>query len=202
MPVLEAQVGFVARRAAAGGHPAGRQDAQDLIQDVLVELLRNEARELRRWSPERGLSLEGFARLVARRYAMRRLFRGRRELTEATEPERIEAHRASADDRVEHRDELGAVLDVLEEHMGPRDRELFTRLFLEEERSADVAEDLGMTMAALKKWRSRLYQRARSAADRIRADPSLRARIAYEDRVSPKPRGAPTNLDKVGDTDA
>lgn len=197
LPVVHAQVVAVTRRAPPV-RSAIRREVQDLVQDVLVELLRNDAQELRRWSPERGLTLEGFARLVARRFATKRILGRRPEPTEATEPAVIEARATAADaDRVAHRDELDAILDGLYAQMTPRDRELFSRLFLEEQAPATVVEQLGITPAALKKWRSRLYQRAREQAEKIRRGPSLRDRLAQEKSMSPPGDGEPTKLVKA-----
>lgn len=202
MPVLQTQVAAVARRVTGSVGRTSRHSVQDLLQDVLVELLRNDAQELRRWDPARGLTLEGFARLVARRFALRRLLRGRPEPVDATEPDVLEVrYGGTSDDRVEHRDELDAVLGALDAEMTPRDRDLFRRLFLEEQSSAAVAEAMGMSAAALKKWRSRLYQRARGVAERIRQGPSLRAKIAHEKGVSPSDESGPTTGTKPPNRD-
>ncbi len=192
LPVLQAQVVAVARRTPQWRGHDSRREVSDVVQDVLVELLRNGAQELRRWDPERGLSLEGFVRLVARRYAQRRFYRGRDDRVEPVEPEVLEAHQPAGDhDRVAHRSELGAVLRALYAEMSPRDHELFRRIFLEEQPPAEVAAQLQMTAGALKKWRSRLYQRARRIAEKTRQAPSLRAVITQGDRMSPLAGSAP-----------
>ncbi len=194
MPVLEAQVAAVARRVPARTGRDPRREVADLLQDVLVELFRNHAQELLRWDPERGLSLEGFVRLVARRHALRKLLRGRPERLEPTEPDVLEMHQGGSKvDPVEERDLLGALVGQLNEEMNPRDRELFVRLFLEEQPSSTVAAQMDMTPVALKKWRSRMYQRARAIADKLAAGPSLRAMLAQKNRVSLSAASGPTN---------
>lgn len=194
MPVLEAQVASVARRAPSRVGRDSRREVCDLLQDVLVELFRNQAQELRRWDPERGLSLEGFVRLVARRHALRKLLRGKPERLESTEPEVLESHHAAQrHDAIEERDLLDAVLRQLHKDMSPRDVELFQRLFLEEQSSATVAEQMNMTPVALKKWRSRMYQRTRAIADKLHEGPSLRAELARKNRMSLSAESGPTN---------
>jgi len=69
IPVIRMQISLLLRHMTPGRDI--RQELCDLQQDVLVELLRARAQELRRWDPDVGLSLEGFVRLVTRRYVAR-----------------------------------------------------------------------------------------------------------------------------------
>jgi RNA polymerase sigma-70 factor (ECF subfamily) len=163
VPVVRAQLSAIAARL--GG--TASSEIADLVQDVLVELWRNELQELRRWDPARGLSLPSFVRLVARRLAMRRLDRRYKAeaLAAATAPDVIEAFGERVP--VAERDELDDLLRALYAELGPRDRELFERLFLEQQESAEVAAALGMSGDALKKWRSRFYARASAIAARL-----------------------------------
>lgn len=169
LPLLKAQIAGVLGRVH-GTVP--ESDLRDLLQDAFVELLRNGARELRRWSPERGLTLDAFVRLVARRHVLRRLGRIDRErrLLEATDPELLDAF-AAPSGSAQFRDELDALLGALYAELGPRDRELFERLFLQQQDSAEVAMALGMSADALKKWRSRFYARAARIAARLEQHP-------------------------------
>lgn len=174
VPVVQTQVGLVLARMH-GTVPEA--DLRDLVQDTLVELLRNGAQELRRWQPDRGLSLDAFVRLVARRFVLRRVGRlGRdRRVQEATDPELLDAF-AGRHPSPQVTDELDAILGALYEELGPRDRELFERLFLEQQDPADVAAALGMSADALKKWRSRFYARATSVAARLDREPLSKVR--------------------------
>lgn len=165
VPILNAQIGAVLVRMRG---VVAEVDLRDLVQDTLVELLRGGAQELRRWQPSRGLSLDAFVRLVARRFVLRRLDRlGReRRAVEATDPDVLDAFTARHPSP-QIKDELDAILEVLYAELGPRDRELFERLFLEQQEPRDVAAALGMSADALKKWRSRFYARASSIAARL-----------------------------------
>lgn len=171
LPVVRMQVSLLLRHM--GGPRAISADRQDLCQDVLVELFRKGAQELRRWDPEAGLSLEGFVRLVARRFVARRICRqGKRyERFLATAPDALDAvSPPPQDDEVERRDQLDAVLGELHAQMSPRDQVLFMRLFVEQQPSAAVAQELGMSIDALKKWRSRMYARVDRIATRLRSE--------------------------------
>jgi DNA-directed RNA polymerase specialized sigma24 family protein len=170
-PLLHAQISALLGRASAGRTRVRTSDAQDLLQDVLVELFRNRLQELRRWHPDRGLTLEGFVRLVARRFVVRRMRRlGRIDgRTDPADPDVLEAFETATHDgmRLESRDRLQVVLGALWGELGARDRELFERLFLAQEPPADVAAALSMSADALKKWRSRFYARATAIAERV-----------------------------------
>src|SRR5688572_1627730 len=118
-------------------------DVADLVQDVLVALLRSDGRALRRWDPTRGRTLESFVRLVTRRHVTR-LFKYRRRnpwSETPIDPTELEVSDDSTEARrVEAWDELDRVLDRLRSVMGVRDHALFELLFVEELQPADVAE--------------------------------------------------------------
>lgn len=197
LPVLKHQVAAVTRRASTRGS-GFRREVQDVVQDIFVELLRDGAKELRRWDPSRGLTLEGFARLVARRFATRRIMGRKPEPADPTEPALLEAtFGGSTTNTVEHRDELDVILEGLYAQMTPRDEELFRRLFLEEQSPATVTAQMDITPAALKKWRSRLYQKARDVAQKVRSGPTLRDTLVRENRMSPSDGLAPTTTSKA-----
>lgn len=174
LPVLRAQLGAMLLRMRGS---ISAVDLRDLIQDTLVELLRNGGQELRRWDPARGLSLDAFVRLVARRFGFRRLDRLGRDhgLVESTDPDVLDAF-ATRHGSPQGRDELDGLLTALYAEMGVRDRELFERLFLEQQDPADVAAALDMSADALKKWRSRFYARAAATAARLDSEPRTKDR--------------------------
>ena len=67
LDAIQREVAIALHRLAAQRGRDPRQEVQDLVQEVLVSLFEHDARELRRWDPTRGRSLESFVRLVARR---------------------------------------------------------------------------------------------------------------------------------------
>lgn len=163
VPIVRAQLRALCARLGV----TAAQELGDLEQDALVELWRNDLQELRRWDPARGMSLSSFVRLVARRSAMRRLARRFKAeaIAAATAPDVIEAFAGRGPSDV--RDELDELLREVYAELGPRDRELFERLFLEQQESAEVAAALGMSADALKKWRSRFYARVGAISARM-----------------------------------
>jgi RNA polymerase sigma-70 factor (ECF subfamily) len=150
------EVAICLRRRAAS-----HQELMDHVHDVLLALLERDGRELRRWDPSRGRSLESFVRLVARRRVARTL--GRRGLhvaddtTHACEPgdhgweKRLEARRC-----------LDRLFTALAVDMHPRDEQLFELVFVQELEPAAVAARLGMTRLAVNAW---TYRRRKQARD-------------------------------------
>jgi DNA-directed RNA polymerase specialized sigma24 family protein len=67
-PVIQAEVGFALLPLSRSQGRDARHETLDLVQDVLMSLLADDAKQLRRWDPARGSSLEGFVRLIARRH--------------------------------------------------------------------------------------------------------------------------------------
>lgn len=169
LDVIHPEVSACLRRQAWAAGRDPRQDVLDLSQDVLVMLLEHDARELRRWDPERGRNLDNFVRLVARRRVARILDqrRGNPWADVPIDPQDIEDD-PLADERaisvahqLEQRNELGAVLDALYARMGERDLRLFDLLFVQECEPQEVASQLGMTRQAVNAWSYRTRKLAR-----------------------------------------
>src|SRR5688572_8174579 len=75
-PVIRARVGRVLLRRGMFAAGDGPERLQDLVQDVFMELFRDDARVLRAWNPARGLSLANWVGLIAEQRAAA-WFRGR-----------------------------------------------------------------------------------------------------------------------------
>ena len=169
-PVVHARVQRVLRRRVGGG--GSRWDAADLVHEVFLLLLDGEARVLRSWDGSRGLGLEAFVGLVAERETLSFLRSGRRSAwAEAPTQdlwisEAVEGGGVSQLRTVAARQLLGRLLDRLQEKLSPRGYALFEALFVDERDLSEVAQDFGMTHAALYSFRSR----ARSAAVAIAAE--------------------------------
>lgn len=181
--VIHREVLTVLGRHAGRSARDPRQEAHDMIQEVLVTLFEHDARELRRWDPARGRSLDSFVRLVARRRVARILGqrRGNPWAIPPLDPQTIDDDGGGAGDddlvsKLESRDELDALLDALYAHMGPRDVELFDLLFVEERDPAEVAEALGMSRQAVNAWSYRTRKLARRLAEAAREDSVSAAR--------------------------
>ncbi|PRP91716.1 hypothetical protein ENSA5_52960 [Enhygromyxa salina] len=191
LDAVQREVAFVLRRhAAAAGRDPG-QELRDMVQEVLVALFERDAKELRRWDPQRGRSLDSFVRLVARRRVARILGqrRGNPWADVPMDPRSIEDDPA-ADDRaqglarqLEQRNELGALLDALYAKMSARDVELFDLLFVQERDPKQVAEALGMTRQAVNAWSYRTRKLARSLITHTVNPPSSPARRLAKEKV-------------------
>ena len=169
LDVVQREVAFVLRRAVVGQGRDPRQEVRDLVQEVLVSLFENDGRELRRWDPARGRSLDSFVRLVARRKAARILGqrKGNPWADQPVDPQAIDDDELDAEAdallrQLEQREELGSVLDALYARMSDRDFQLFDLLFVEERDPAEVADALNMTRGAVNAWAYRTRKLARA----------------------------------------
>lgn len=169
---VQREVAIALARAAAGtGHDA-RQEVRDLVQDVLLLLFEQDARELRRWDPSRGRALDSFVRLIARR-RIARVLSQRRGNPWALVLVDNELEGSSDDGdaalvaKLENRDELGVVLEALFSRMDDRDHELFELLFVEERDPGEIASLFGLTRGAVNAWGYRIRKFARAFAARV-----------------------------------
>lgn len=179
LPVVAREVGYSLLRRAAATRRDPRQEQHDLVQDVLIVLLANNGRELARWDPQRGRSLDSFVQLITRRRVARTFAGGRNNpwSDEPMAPEDLEHHDDDSRElaALEARNELGGLLQRLHEHMSPRDAELFELVFVDECTPEEVCELMQMTRAALNTWRHRLRKLARQLAP---AQPGAAGRAA------------------------
>lgn len=167
-----------------------RQEVLDLVQDVLVVLFAHDGRELRRWDPERGRTLESFVRLVARRRVARVLGQRRGNpcalhLVEVTQDDLDD----ELEVRVERRDELELVLDGVYAHLDEHDAELFELAFVDELDADEIGRRMGMTAGAVNAWRYRLRKIVRGIAAAVlgpfsggRGQPGVGLRSATDGR--------------------
>jgi RNA polymerase sigma-70 factor (ECF subfamily) len=149
-----------------------RQQIEDFTQEVFVTLFRDDARALRAWVPERGLSLLGYVGMIAEHTTMGLLRSGRRN------PWRDELfvdgeEQASLDttpppDAVLHsRDLLLTVVARMRAELTPKGLELFDRLIVNEEPVEAVCAATGLNRDAVYAWRSRLGKLARKIASEV-----------------------------------
>jgi len=129
------------------------QELRDLAQEVFVTLLEHDARALRRWDPAKGRNLVSFVRMIARRRAIRLIYR-RRQVTALTEADHDDGQ---AEQQLQSRAQLRTLcLDLLR----PRDQPLFELLFVHELEPAEVALRLGISRGAVNAWAYRIRKRA------------------------------------------
>jgi RNA polymerase sigma factor (sigma-70 family) len=168
MPVVQSR----AARALARYRPRsrdGRQDVEDVVQEVFAALFEQEGRVLRHWDPARGLSLRNFVGLVAQRTAHGILRSGKRTPwpDDPMAPIDMEALDEASEDpmpRLNSRAELERLFARLTEELSPRGLELFQRLCVQQEDVRAVAQSTGMTEQAVYAFRKRLERTARDIA--------------------------------------
>lgn len=170
-PTIQWSVGKMLRRwrtGTASGRDL-RQEVEDMVQEVFVELFTKDARTLRRWDPDR-LSLDGFVAYVAR-IRTAAVLRSRRSPWREQPSTPDELPMANVERTPEHdalsQDELRKVHLCLTAGFTPDDARLFDLVFLRQLSPQKVADRVGRTLAAVYKWRSRLYEKARRCRDQV-----------------------------------
>lgn len=161
-PVIQARVArtLLARRSRLGSGRDVRQEVEDLTQDVFLSLFSRDARVLRAWDSERGLSLENFVGLVAERFVVSALRSGKRNLWKESPglPEELDvpSPESGPEAATASREQLGLLLDRLREEVSPLGWRLFDLLFVKELSLAEVKTESGLSDDAVYAWRSRL----------------------------------------------
>lgn len=170
-PILEVRVLRALRRGRAGQaqRREAPQEIEDMVQETFLSLLDDDARALRAWKAELGLSFENFAGLIAERQVASILRSGRRSpwKEEPTEDVGLEASMPTADGpeaRIASREIFQAVLAGLRDELSPRGLMLFEVIVVEQRAVEDVCRDFDMNTEAVYAWRSRLLKRARAIA--------------------------------------
>jgi RNA polymerase sigma-70 factor (ECF subfamily) len=143
-----------------------------MVQDVFLALLDDDARALRAWRPDRGLSLENFVGLLTERRVASILRTGRRSpwTDHPTEHAVLESHAGVSDHdlaEIASRDLLLRLLDGLREALPPRMLRLFYYLWVDELEIPAICEQTGMRREAVYMARSRIAKRARAIAEEL-----------------------------------
>jgi RNA polymerase sigma factor (sigma-70 family) len=166
-PIVQARVArkLLLFRDGRSGERDVRQEVEDLTQEVFLVLFANDARVLRDWQPERGLSLSNFVGLVAERQALS-ILRSRRRSPWSSDPvvdEELDAdaEAPSPEREAVSRDTLEQLLDRLSAELSPLGRRIFDLLLVDEMPVEEAMAETGLSSDALYAWRSRLRKRAR-----------------------------------------
>lgn len=165
-PAIHGRVARVLRRLT----PAWAEDADDVAQAIWVVLLKDDARQLRAYRPERGISLEAYAAMIAEREV-------RNHIARATAAKRGAARRAelsdeiaaataaptpSPEDHVVATDLAESLVEALVLHFPERARNVMTLCFEREESADAAARSLEMPSQQIYNWVFRLRKASRA----------------------------------------
>lgn len=173
-PVIQARAARVLARHRDRRGRGARQELADLAQDILALLFRDDARILRGWHPERGLSLLNYVGLVAEREVAHTLASGRRSPWALDPAEPSDLERASPivegpSAAVETRDLFDQVVRRLREELSPKGLELFRLLVIEEASVDEVCAITQLSADTVYVWKSRLLKRVRALLTELEA---------------------------------
>jgi RNA polymerase sigma factor (sigma-70 family) len=166
-PVIQSRVVRVLLRWSTGiaARRDVRQEVEDFTQEILLKLFADDAKVLRTWQPERGLSLINFVGLVAERQTVSILRNGKRSpwKEDPTLPEDFPPGPPESDSEeiAVSREQLRLVLDRLKEELSPLGWHLFDLVYLQDLSVEEVARQTAMSSDAVYAWRSRLRRLAR-----------------------------------------
>ena len=165
-PVIQARAARALVRRSGGRDRDLQQELGDLTQDVLLLLFRDDARILRAWNAERGLSLLNYVGLVAEREVGHIVRSGRRspwvlEPTADSELDEAPSMASGPESEAGSRDLFERLHARLEAELNPRAMELYELLVVEEVPIPSVCEMTGLSADSAYAWRSRLLKRAR-----------------------------------------
>jgi RNA polymerase sigma factor (sigma-70 family) len=183
-PVIQARVArTLLRRRAAGRGREIRQEIEDLTQEVFVALFEHDGRILRAWDPDKGLSLQNFAGLVAERQVASILRSGRRSpwTEDPTLGEELDRSRISTpptpEGRLGERELYEALLGRLRETLSPKGLQIFELLVVDQAPVEQVCAATGLSTDAVYAWRSRLLKLLRASRIEILSESPTAARM-------------------------
>lgn len=144
------------------------QEADDLTQEVFVALFSRGGRDLLSWEPERGMSLEGFIGLVAKRRVIS-ILRTRRLNPFETPPAPADDEQpepaTAVDQTLIERQQLHELDHMLRARLSELGLEMFYRLYVWEQELDLIAAETGLSKAAVYQWRSRLRTQLRQIVE-------------------------------------
>lgn len=141
--------------------PGRTQEAEDLVQEVWLHLLARDRLVLAQWNPARGLTLRSYVSLVARRRVISRLRLHHARRFRACDPDACDATPGTmpasrVEQRTLSRQWLAKIEAHLRVHTSSRGMDMFRRLFLLEQSTAEIAEATDLSHDAVYQWRRRL----------------------------------------------
>jgi DNA-directed RNA polymerase specialized sigma24 family protein len=173
-PVVRVRVGrTLVRWSGVTRRHLTPHDVEEVAQDVMALLFANNARILRSWDSQRGLSFRNYVGLVTERVATRLLqvrnrqlcFRGtERAIVSETE---VEDSGLGPEALLAAREYVAVLVGRIRHELSPRGGELFELLILDERPVEEVCNLTGLSRDAAYTWRSRLARLARHVAREV-----------------------------------
>jgi RNA polymerase sigma factor (sigma-70 family) len=177
-PAIRASVASVLFRASSSRRDPG-QEVEDVTQTVLLSLFADRGHALLQWDPSRGLDLEGFVRLLARRETTsilrsrrRNPFTERPTLQEDLDQNAVQG--MGIESETISRDMLAALSRAVKDRLSPRGAELFDLMFMKGLPVDEVCAVTGLVPETVYTWKSRLARELREILDEIGHCPSSR----------------------------
>lgn len=158
LPTIHYRVGQILVRS--GWRRRTREHVEDLTQEVLLSLFAHDARALRGWDPERGLSFLGFVRMLTEQKVFRVLRGSRRpwgkEELHDFDPAGDLDEAASIEDRISSQQFAKRVFDSVESRLSDLGRQMFRWLILEQRPVDEICVLAEMKPGAVYVWRNRI----------------------------------------------
>jgi RNA polymerase sigma-70 factor (ECF subfamily) len=159
-PIIHVHVVRLLLRVGASQGRDGRQEVEDFVQEVLSRLFSNGGQPLRRWDPQRGLSLENFVGLLADHEVLS-ILRSRRRNPWTDQPEEEpdipDSGKQSPERLLASKELLGLVLDRTTARLTTELSRLMFQLVIVEERSVEeICAIAEMKPDQVYNWKSRL----------------------------------------------
>jgi RNA polymerase sigma-70 factor (ECF subfamily) len=167
-PVVRARVARVIGRQLGFTHARFSHEVADCTQEVFMFLFTDHAKALRAWDAGRGLSFLNFVGLLAQR-KVAEIVRTRRWRAHSEELVLDDSQLAplqrdeESGEQLSQRELMQRALTHLERTLSLRAREMFERLYVQEQSVEEVCTETGLSADAVYQWRSRLAKAAREA---------------------------------------
>jgi DNA-directed RNA polymerase specialized sigma24 family protein len=172
-PIVRHRVARALRAPRSKREHGSSEDLEDLTQEVWASLFAHEARALRGWREDGGLSLENFVGLMAYRRTVSLLrSRTEREITrsfpDTFDEDEVCAPSSDPEGLAASRELVRQLLARLVPTLTTRERVLFEGLFLRDTAILDLVPE-GTKSNAVHTWKSRFVRRARAVMGEIEA---------------------------------
>jgi RNA polymerase sigma factor (sigma-70 family) len=185
-PVIRTAVVSVLAKSSGPGRRAPRQEVEDVTQSVLLSLFADRGAVLQQWDPARGLSLDGFVSLLAKRETYS-ILRSRRRSPWTEQPTVLEdldqnaVPRMGPESETISRDMLSNLAEAVRSKLTPKGFELFELMFMRGLPPEEVAAVANMTVDAVYAAKSRLTRQVKEIlAELAKTPPTVRPPPLYD----------------------